>query len=319
MILSVQKQNFSNIEIIIIDDGSEDNSDNVIKELTKEDERIISIKNKRNRGTLYSKTIGVINAKGKYVMTLDHDDFYANEKVFYTLYNEAEKYNLDLLGFASINTTIGDDHLKIKEYINYIKTPVIKQPNIKKRFLGFGKERSVTLLCMYFIKTNLFKLVIKKLGDIFINRNIDAHDDTIIMFLLSRNASSLKHLKDIFYIIFIWPEEYSASLNFQKIVKYRERTRKNCFSYLTFAEVLLMFSQNNEEDKFVAEYYFLKYFIREEECKNKKDIINNAIRICILYLDNKFISNNAKREISLYLYELIKYNKNDIKNKRIFY
>lgn len=130
MICSVQNQNFFNIDIIIIDDGSEDNSDNVIKELTKEDERIISIKNKRNRGTLYSKTKGVINAKGKYVMTLDHDDFYANEKVFYTLYNGAEKYNLDLLGFASINTTIGDDHLKIKEYINYIKTPVIKLPNI---------------------------------------------------------------------------------------------------------------------------------------------------------------------------------------------
>ena len=37
--------------LIIIDDGWEDNSDNVIKELTKEDERIISIKNKRNRGT----------------------------------------------------------------------------------------------------------------------------------------------------------------------------------------------------------------------------------------------------------------------------
>ena len=46
-------------------------------------------------------------------MTLDHDDFFANEKVLYALYNEAEKYNLDLLGFASINSTMDVDHLKI--------------------------------------------------------------------------------------------------------------------------------------------------------------------------------------------------------------
>lgn len=124
-------------------------------------------------------------------------------------------------------------------------------------------------VCMYFIKTNLFKLVIKKLGSIFINRNIDAHDDTIIMFLLSRNASSLKHLKDIFYIIFIWPEEYSASLNFQKIVKYREKIRKNCFSYLTFAEVLLMFSQNNEEDKLLQNIIFLNTLSEKKNVKIK--------------------------------------------------
>ena len=116
------------------------------------------------------------------------------------------------------------------------------------------------------------------LGNIFINRNIDSYDDTIIMFLLSINTSSLKHLKDIFYKIFIWPEEYSASLNFQRIVKYREQIKKNSFSYLTFAEVLLMLVR-----------------------MNKKDIINNAIRKCDLYIDKKFISNNAKREFSLYL------------------
>ena len=71
---SVQNQNFLNIEIIIVDDGSMDNSIKVIKELMNEDKRIKLISNNINRGTLYTKTKGVLNAKGKYVMTLDHDN-----------------------------------------------------------------------------------------------------------------------------------------------------------------------------------------------------------------------------------------------------
>ena len=92
---SIQNQDFFNLEIIIVDDGSVDNSVKVVEELMKEDPRIILIKNGINRGTLYTKTRGVLNAKGKYVMTLDHDNLYAKENVFSILYNESEKYNLD--------------------------------------------------------------------------------------------------------------------------------------------------------------------------------------------------------------------------------
>ena len=88
---SVQNQNFSDIEIIIIDDGSMDNSIKVIKELMKEDDRIKLIRNIENRGTLYSKARGILNAKGKYVMTVDHDVLDARNNVFSILFKEAEK------------------------------------------------------------------------------------------------------------------------------------------------------------------------------------------------------------------------------------
>ena len=94
---SVQNQNFSNIKIIIVDDGSMDNSIKIIKELMKEDDWIKLISNFENRGTLYSKRRGILNAKGKYVMTLDHDDLYVKNNVFSILFNEAEKYNVDVL------------------------------------------------------------------------------------------------------------------------------------------------------------------------------------------------------------------------------
>ena len=63
----------------------------------KEDPRIVFLANTENKGALYTKTKGVLQAKGKYVMTLDVDDLYASEDAFSTLYNEAEKYDLDIL------------------------------------------------------------------------------------------------------------------------------------------------------------------------------------------------------------------------------
>ena len=180
---------------------------------------------------------------------------------------------------------------------------MIKKPDIKKRFLNIdNKIASITYLYLYFIKTGLFLNVIKQLGNKFITRNIDAGDDTILMFILSRNAVNLKYIKEIFYIILIWPEKYSESLKLQRTYKFRERKRKNCFSYLTFTEILLQFTEDS--DKFIAEYYFLYFFIRNKKCTNQKDVASDAIRICNLYLNNEYISSKTKKEISLYLKQI---------------
>jgi len=297
---SIQNQDFLNIEIIIVDDGSMDNSIEVVKELMKEDRRIKLLSNIINRGTLYTKTRGVLNAKGKYVMTLDQDNLYATKYVFNKLYIEAEQYNLDLLGFSTIGTGMKIKNITKSNSINYFETKVIKKPYIKKRFLGFNKSiESGTFLCLYFIKTYLFLNVIEQLGGEFINRNIDAHDDTILMFMLSRKAQSLKHLKKIYYIYLEWPEEYSKSLKFQRTIKYRERERKNCYSYLTFIEILIIFT--GESDKFIAEKCLFMWFLNVKKCRNNTDIKDEAIRICNLFLNNEYISSNTKKKIYFYL------------------
>ena len=305
---SIQNQDFFNLEIIIVDDGSVDNSVKVVEELMKEDPRIILIKNGINRGTLYTKTRGVLNAKGKYVMTLDHDNLYTYNNVFSTLYNESEKYNLDLLGFASVETTLDIRNSKKVIFYNYKNSQIIKQPIIKTLFIAMNyRFHSSTSLCLYFIKKELYFKVIKQLGEEIINRNIDAHDDTIITFLLARNALNLKHLKKIFYFILIWPKEYYSSLTLQRNVKKREREKKNCYSYLTFAEVLILYTENDKRDKKIAEFNFLRYFIRNEKCQNQTDIIDDTIRISNLYLKDKYINLKAKEEISLFLNQQNKY------------
>ena len=68
---SIQNQKMKDIEIILIDDCSTDNSLTIIEMYMKEDERIRLIKNIENRKILYSKSFSALNSKGKY-------HFYAN-------------------------------------------------------------------------------------------------------------------------------------------------------------------------------------------------------------------------------------------------
>ena len=84
-LLSIQNQELKDLEIIMVDDLSKDNSINLIKELMKNEPRIILLENKENRGPLYTKSTGVLHAKGKYVMTLDEDDMYCQREAFSSL------------------------------------------------------------------------------------------------------------------------------------------------------------------------------------------------------------------------------------------
>ena len=75
---SIQNQNMSDIEILLIDDYSSDNSLKIIEKCQKEDKRIKIIKNNKNRGSLFSRSLGALKSKGKYIMALDSDDLFIN-------------------------------------------------------------------------------------------------------------------------------------------------------------------------------------------------------------------------------------------------
>ena len=75
----------------------------IITELSKEDKRIKILNNEKNRATLYSRNIGILNSKGKYIMNLDNDDLFLDSDVFDIVYNEAEKGNFDIIGFGAVD------------------------------------------------------------------------------------------------------------------------------------------------------------------------------------------------------------------------
>ena len=81
-ILSVQKQNYKNYEIILINDKSSDNTSIIVNDIMNKDNRIKIINNKKNMGILYSRSIGVLNSIGKYTYCLDIDNLFYDEHLF---------------------------------------------------------------------------------------------------------------------------------------------------------------------------------------------------------------------------------------------
>ena len=91
---SVVSQTLTDIEIICVDDGSTDNSLELLKEYQQTDERVRIIP-ENNAGPSAARNKGFARARGKYVLFLDADDFY-EPTLIEKLYNLAERDELDI-------------------------------------------------------------------------------------------------------------------------------------------------------------------------------------------------------------------------------
>lgn len=76
---SVIAQTYSNWELIIVDDCSTDNTDEIVKSIN--DNRIIYLKNETNSGAAISRNKALREAKGRWIAFLDSDDLWKNDKL----------------------------------------------------------------------------------------------------------------------------------------------------------------------------------------------------------------------------------------------
>ena len=98
-IRSIQNQNFKNIEIIIVNDCSNDNSSKIFKHLLETDERVRIFHHTKNLGVFRSRIDGILYSKGKYIIAFDTGDFYEYNYVLSDAFNIINKYNLDSIKF----------------------------------------------------------------------------------------------------------------------------------------------------------------------------------------------------------------------------
>ena len=94
-IRSIQNQSLKNIEIIIVDDCSTDNSKDTFKYLLETDPRIRIFTHLKNMGLWRSRLDGFLYSKGKYILHFDTGDLYEDNYVLEDLYNFMEKYDVD--------------------------------------------------------------------------------------------------------------------------------------------------------------------------------------------------------------------------------
>lgn len=98
---SVIRQSFQNFEMILVDDGSKDNSATMVDEIARTDNRI-SVIHQCNQGLSVARNAGIKVAKGRYITFIDSDDFIAQDtyKGVMDLLNAHPEY--DILEFSVI-------------------------------------------------------------------------------------------------------------------------------------------------------------------------------------------------------------------------
>lgn len=196
---SLINQTYKNIEIIAINDGSTDNSGNILNYYANKDNRIKLI-DKQNSGVSSTRNIGLDNAIGKYVMFIDADDWYNNDTCE-KLFNTMENNQCDICRFGYIN--IMDDHIRIAQYpleqgfynknaiISQYLEPMIGPNNIS----GFNKPSLFSgNTCFHIIKHSIIEE-----NHIRFSTELFHSEDTLFTINVLLHCNSLYCLNEPFY------------------------------------------------------------------------------------------------------------------------
>lgn len=321
---SIQNQKMKDIEIIIIDDCSTDNSLSIIEKYMKEDERIRLIKNIENRKILYSKSLSALNSKGKYIILLDQDDIFIRDDVFDILYNEAEKEDLDLVQIRDICKH--NFLFKNLTRVNFVERHLIfqkrthdkKQPELKDKIY---KDENY-LLWGLLIKSDIYKKAIYHLWPLIINYKITFHEDYNITFMLVILAQKYKYLNN-FALIHL-NHSNSTSKNFENNDNYY-------LNVLFCGNTLFDYHINNNPEDIKI---FINYYNLFKDDFNKGKILFPKLYNFIMnkFINNEYLSHNQKKYFqkslnlkksnfeyienseykTIYNYQITNYNKNNL-------
>ena len=241
-IKSIQNQNLLDIEIILVNDFSTDKSLSVIESIQKEDPRIKIIKNKKNMGTLYSRSIGVLSSKGEYIFSLDNDDMFLDFDVFSTVTKIAKESNVDVIEFRGamsryardiVNTNVQDI------WFTSQKNFVLFQPELTEFSIKVGKDYDKYELNTVFIwskcvKGSVYKKALNIIGEERYSRFMLADEDCVATFIILNTANSYRYISK--YAVYNIVRRGSAI--------YLNKEYLNNVKVLYFADAAICFEKN---------------------------------------------------------------------------
>ena len=292
---SLINQTFKDIEIIVIDDGSKDNSVDVIQKYAKQDKRIKLIR-QQNSGPAKARNQGLENAQGKYLMFCDSDDWY-EPNMCQVMYDTIEKQKVDVVcchNFFDFENKLSQE-LKEKRMINSYFNPKL-----------FGKYH----LC----QKVRFKVPVVLWNKIFKKELIDEYkirfpignkqDDTAFWFMYSFVAKNIFCLPIQLYHYFLRNNSIASQTISGKV---------NGKENLSVAQTIYYFcAKNNLINKyhkqiafvFFQQLQFLKDYISDEENYFCMEETNKTLKLLpkyyrIVFLNNAFILFKRKPSILL--------------------
>lgn len=149
---SLLNQSFKNFEIILLNDGSKDNSLNILKEYELK-YSFVRVINKQNEGVAVTRNKGILLAEGEYTMFIDNDDFVDSDYIE-TFYQAIHEKKLDLVigGYKRVNQDnqiIFSQNIQQSEWSKYIimapwakiyRTEFLKTNNLEFFDYGIGED-----------------------------------------------------------------------------------------------------------------------------------------------------------------------------------
>ena len=146
---SIINQTYRKLEIIIVNDGSTDNSRKIIDKFSKMDSRIIVI-DKNNGGLSEARNVGINAATGDYITFIDSDDFVSYDYIEY-LYSLIEKYKVKVASsFYQIISS--EDEIKTNE--EYIDQKLTAREAVNKMLY---RENIAHIACGKLYSLDLFR------------------------------------------------------------------------------------------------------------------------------------------------------------------
>ena len=259
---SLLTQTLSDIEIIAVNDGSTDNSQEVIERYAAQDSRIVAIR-QENQGLSGARNTALQYATGEYIYMMDSDDIISAPDALSTCYDYAVNNNADFIFFD------GD------------------------RFFDGGKDCISTIKRTHLVEENT-----KYDGEFLLNLMLDKRNHNSAVWLLLINHKFLKNIGLSFYPGIIHEDElFTTILTLssnsiyclkRSFVNHRVRsssimgqryTKRNISCYLTVADELLRFQQTPIIHKFLR-YTLSKVFYTGHQIalKDKPSVFLRALR-----------------------------------------
>lgn len=252
---SIAKQTMQDLEIIVVNDGSTDKSEEVIKKYKEEHPKVtIQYLKKENGGLSDARNFALPYVTGEYISFVDSDDYIAKD-----LYANLEKYMEQKIDLIKFKMKMVDKEDKVLEKI---EGPVFEKCTGEQ---GFEKlctqDRYLDPACIYLYKTEFF------LQNHFQYKKGTYHEDFGLTSLVMVKAQSFVSTEEYGYYYLQTEQSITRDISYEKEIK---KANDLIEHYDNMIEVIEKYSVSQKTKELIKRYYTNAIILKAKTLKEKE-------------------------------------------------